>query len=495
MDDEFFDKYEKAHEEDKGIPGFQMNAPMTTNALLGKIGIELELEPSGRSALPRDGHLEAIKTPKTGAGWRSVEDGSLRNGGREYIVSAPILKEELPAAVEALWGVFSLMGVQLGNSNRCSTHVHINASGLTVNQLTSVIVLWGTFEEAIINWCGEERTKNHFCLSTKDTGSLVQAWDRMLSTGQIGHFDRNLRYSALNVNPIWDRGSIEFRCGPAADTPDIPVKWASFIHDFVNYAVKAYPNPEQIAHDLSERGGWNIFQDISKGTEDAVGAGICSEIIGEKSPGEFDEISLSGFRNVQRLALGHPWGEWLDLINREYVPNPFAKAGSGKRIRQIDPIPVHDPEDGIPAGNRAVRPRRTRTLRMTPEGRIEPAGDWVEPAPPFPVDPEDRPWEQVAAQVEREFLRRDPAAPPPPPAPAPTRAIREGDRVEYISGDMRPRGSTGTVIRQQTDRTGVIGWFVQWDRDGDRGDAALRWCMLDRLRLIQVEQDQIRDRW
>jgi Putative amidoligase enzyme. len=398
MDDEFFNKYAEAHKEEKGIPGFQMNAPLTTNALLGKIGIELELEPKDRTVLPRDGHLEAIKTPKTGAGWRSIEDGSLRNGGREYIVSAPILKEELKGAVEALWGVFEQGRVQLGNSNRCSTHVHINASGLTINQLTSIVVLWGTFEESIIDWCGEERVKNHFCLSSKDAGSLVGAWDRLLRTGRVDHFDRNLRYSALNVNPIWDRGSIEFRCGPAADTPDIPIKWAGFIHDFVNYAVKTYPNPEQIAHDLSERGGYHIFRDITKGVDTNIG----TEIIGNKDPGEFDNLAISGFRNVQKLALGHPWGDWMDLINREYVPNPFAKTGKVRLRRHTIPT--------------------TRTLMMNPvTGRVEEV----------------------------------------PPARG---EIEVGTRVVYATGEARPVGSTGTARAPKVTAGRIEGWFVEWDR-------------------------------
>lgn len=348
MDDEFFSNYSKTFKKKEGIPGLQMNAPLAVNSLVGKIGLELELE--GRR-LPNEGYLEAIKGAKTKAGWRVVPDGSLRNGGMEYILSTPCVVEELKPMLDDLFKVFKLNNTVLENSNRCSTHVHINIGGKTVNEITSVIALWSTFEELLINWCGEERQTNHFALSTKDAVSLLQSWESFLRFGK-GNFAPGLKYSGLNILPIWDKGSIEFRTGAGSNDPEMPRVWATFLHYFVEYACRNYKNPMQIAYDMSERGGFSIFEAIC---EEASLPEFRTEVIGKLGVGEFDDSCIRGFRNAQAIVLGYPWDRWLELINKEFVPNPFSKKKSSistqplRNYRLIDvppeptPIPIERP--------------------------------------------------------------------------------------------------------------------------------------------------------
>lgn len=334
MDDIFFKNYEKEHKQSVGIPGFSMNEPIAKNTLPGQIGLELEIEPKNGYRLPRSGHLEKIISPETKAMWTIVEDHSLRNGGMEYIFSQPVKQAELEGMLKGLFEAFTTSSCPIENSNRCSTHVHKNVSGRTINQLTSIIVLWAVFEELLIQWCGEERQTNHFCLSTKDTLSLINQWDQLLRVGH-GNFTRDLKYSALNVLPVWDKGSFEFRCGPAASDWETPFKWATFINTFVDYTCETFENPEQIAFAMSERGGIVIFDEIC--SKSSVLKDFRTEVVGTLSYDEFNASCMDGFRNVQKLALGYPWSKWMDLIKREFVPNPFATKTIKKKPLFIDP--------------------------------------------------------------------------------------------------------------------------------------------------------------
>jgi hypothetical protein len=325
IDDTFFSSYRENMAEVKGIPRIEMNAPVGKQTTFkGTLGLELELE---GARLPGDGYFEGIKA-RSGASWEVHADGSLRGGGREYVLSKPCNVEELPQLINGLWQVFKDVGAVVENSNRCSTHVHVNMNGRKVNELTSILALWTTFEEALVNWCGELRKANHFCLTSGETQSTVRAWTEFLTNGTRPQ-NGGLKYSALNILPLWTIGSFEFRCGAPADNPDIPITWAKFLHYFVEYCVRRFPNPMDIGYALSERGGEEIFKEICREAELKT---FADEVLGKT--GNFDRECLTGFRNAQPFVMGFPWNDWMPLINKEYVPNPFgAKKEAIKKYR------------------------------------------------------------------------------------------------------------------------------------------------------------------
>lgn len=369
MDEEFFKNYKK-QTKPKGIPNVQMNQPLTQNVLPGTIGLELEIE--ARRPLPRDGHLDFL-SPKTKVSWQAVADGSLRGEAREYIFSAPVQRDEVDFMVHELFKRFEALDSRIQNSNRCSTHVHINMKGRTINLLTSVIALWGTFEESLIAWCGEERVTNHFCLSMQNSSSLVDAWDQYLRVGAFegqGQDRHGLKYMAFNILPLWRKGSFEFRCGGAPNDPKNVITWATFLDAFVEYACTRYTNPATIASDLSERGGTAIFADIC-GEEFAA---FAREVIGEDEE-DFNEKCLRGFRVVQPLVLGYPWETWMELINKEYIPDPFAKPKKGatlappRRGARLEPIAMPD-IDWREIAPAPEAPRAMRENFLAPDGRL-----------------------------------------------------------------------------------------------------------------------------
>lgn len=304
-------------------PGNPINVPcfQREGKKDGDVGLELEIE--GRN-LPVDAFLTNVVSPTTKKQWLSINDGSLRNGGREFVTSGPINVSEVRHMVDGLFGTIARNNGTIDNSNRCSTHVHVNVSDLKVNQITSAIALWITFQTCLTRWHGTERIKNHFCLSTRDEEGMLEAWADYLSNGmraERGYRD-NVKYTALNIIPIWTQGSLEFRVGGPPDDPDKIVYWAKICNAIVRYAAQHFANPLDYGYAISEQGPEGILKSV---LEFANLGPLTTKRLYEEftaSPA-FHVECMEDFRDAQFLIYAYPWGDLMDKINEEFVPNPF----------------------------------------------------------------------------------------------------------------------------------------------------------------------------
>lgn len=488
LDKDFFSRYNGVHgktDEPQGIPGFQMNKPAASSRYKGRLGLELEIE--ARSPTPNEGHLDALVSPTTKAKWTTVRDGSLRGDyAREYIVTKPINREELRYMLEGLFENFKIMKSKLDNSNRCSTHVHLNMGGRKINEITAIMCLWTVFEQALIAFNGEERMTNHFALSSTESNATLAAWEQYLRYGNF-HPDRNLKYQAMNVLPIFEKGSLEIRCGAAANDAEGPIVWATLLDHLVDFACDNYSMLPRMGSDLSERGGSHIFTELCG--RDPLLTNILPRVIDNAGGTElFNDSCLQGFRNCQPLVFGFPWEAWHKMIEKEYIPDPFAPAapkgkiplrGAGARPGRLmgeAPQPMGVPEWAQIAENEVrnrielerERQRAARQLNAfewnAREGRID-----VVPRRAERDDPE-RPVDQPDLGIRRRDLN-----------------IQEGSRVEYIEGRQRPHGTRGTVTRIEGEF--VFRFFVAWD-DAVLG-APQRWCNRSQLRLVQEEENDV----
>lgn len=316
------------------IPGIFMNKPLAREVVAGDIGIEFEIE--GRK-LVTGGHLDGIMGEVSGSSWQSKEDGSLR-GGREYVLRKPCNIDEVVPLVTGFFDRVSSSSMQIINSNRCSTHVHINVSNCKVNEITSMIALWITFEQALVNWCGLDRQKNHFCLSSNDEQGMVESWRYFLRDGSFPR-GRGLKYTALNILTLRTFGSLEFRCGAASNEPTQPISWIKFLHYMCDYAKTVYANPVMLAYDMSERGPVEIFKEICEACGFDTNNSFCEDVM--NSVPDFEQSCLDNFReNAQSLTLGYPWEEWMEEINKEYIPNPFSSEKALEPERTFVGVPA-----------------------------------------------------------------------------------------------------------------------------------------------------------
>ncbi len=166
------------------------------------IGVEIEAEHGRR---PDDVPQELTKY------WRAEADGSLRKNGVEYVMREP-RKADVAKRVVKLLGK-QLDKFEVLNTGRAGIHVHVNVGDLTVRELTNFVTLFHVVEPLAVNWCGEYRRGNLFCLRLKDAEFIVDKFTEALETEDLRklHTD-DIRYASINLKAVPQYGSVEFRC-------------------------------------------------------------------------------------------------------------------------------------------------------------------------------------------------------------------------------------------------------------------------------------------
>jgi hypothetical protein len=231
------------------------------------VGIELELE--GVTQPPDlDRRL-----------WTTVSDGSLRNNGTEIICARPLSGSDLERGLGDLES--SLMNLEFDLSERCSTHIHIDATDMTVPQLLNFLILSSIFENSLFTLFGAERRANTFCLSV-DRGS--SNFDNICKLGTDPCLSalmdvRWSKYAGISLNRIRDLGTVEFRMFSPLTKKAEYMRVLRFLFAMKQEAMTMGSIQEIItykkAHSLSELFG-RIFPDeaYSEGFEEDIENGI-----------------------------------------------------------------------------------------------------------------------------------------------------------------------------------------------------------------------------
>jgi Putative amidoligase enzyme len=157
------------------------------------IGIEVEVE------------NHAIKLNPSESVWHSEADGSLRNNGTEYI-SRPVPANFGAIALQELLGQ-CLDEKECCFSPRTSIHIHVNMQDVETEIVEDIILLYSVFEKLFFRFTGRGRIKNIYCVPLTDTECLNGMVNKEFNTARGGWS----KYSALNILPIAEYGTIEFR--------------------------------------------------------------------------------------------------------------------------------------------------------------------------------------------------------------------------------------------------------------------------------------------
>lgn len=205
----------------------------------GDVGIELEAE-FGAARYPE---------PQT-RDWTVKPEGSLRGVCAEYVSSSPFyIDKEFEGKLEALSNLVNAPAARVvHDSPRTSVHVHTNVLGLTPVELMTFGTAYWVIENALFNYCGEERKDNLFCLRLCDaegTASLLRSCadsDRFFSNITTD----NLRYSGLNWKAVGQFGSAEFRGMRGTTDKNIIKTWATELHMLKVKSTSIFKNPAEV---------------------------------------------------------------------------------------------------------------------------------------------------------------------------------------------------------------------------------------------------------
>jgi hypothetical protein len=289
--------------------------------------------------------------------WSQVGDGSLRNGGVEF-VSHPVFGVDLTKALATITKGFD-RGYFSGTVNyRTGLHIHMDVSEMELTELQSLLTLYALFERTLFRYCGNARDDNPYCVPYyKSPNALAVValldWQSIPIEIVSSHIGRNVektahttvqhrivervsalveKYSALNLRPILQQGSIEFRHALSTTNMEDVREWIQILMSLKRAAL------EMTSHDALEmmmsRGAMElahfVFGDYMnslplEGLEEDVDN--CLFFAKEISHGVSSKQDWLALRSDE--VVSHPG--WLSLVGRreEY----FAARGKEQQER------------------------------------------------------------------------------------------------------------------------------------------------------------------
>lgn len=295
-----------------------------SSTIKGEVGIEVEVE--GRN-LPRD----------AGDYWSVTRDGSLRGEESfEYVLNSPIPREEVNKALAQLYSAFDKSSAVLDNSGRAGVHIHINIRDLTIKELYTFIFLYLILERPLVDFCGEDRIGNLFCLRAVDAEYLLVMLRNLVSEHNFRNVGvDNLRYSALNLTAIPKYGSLEFRAMASPVPQDKIEQWAQVLLA-IKDAAKQFSNLEDTIYAVSDIGG----------------TGFAKRVLGDSFPlitcEDWDQEVVFGMRLVQPIinnfsqkSLDEEEVRVREAIKKREAPPAVPEAENGVYPQQMAEVLRH----------------------------------------------------------------------------------------------------------------------------------------------------------
>ena len=225
----------------------------------GDVGVEVEVESKGNELFRPVDHY-----------WRIEGDGSLRGNAAEYVLMQPCKINEVKDRLDYLSNSIKESGAKIDYSFRAGVHIHVNVQELNIKQMITFASVYFILEECLVDWCGEDRVGNHFCLRACDAEYVIDFVSNVVNSGFYDDFMRDeVRYASLNFTAIPKYGSLEFRALATEEDFSRIEKWAKILHHIKMKSLE-YEIPQDILYDFSVQGpeGWarsllgDYFQEI-----------------------------------------------------------------------------------------------------------------------------------------------------------------------------------------------------------------------------------------
>ena len=200
----------------------------------GDYGIEIE--------------MEGFDLPVSCPNWLRIRDHSLRPDpdACEFVLKNPLSYEDSLSALDNL--IEKVKNSVIKDTGRAGAHIHINCQFLSIKQIINRIILFLIFERMLLEWCGDDRADNFYCLGVHQTPVLIDWMMNIKETGKIEEVEENThKYSCLNITSLFMYGSIEIRCLPTTSDLSKVKDWLSIIHKVFSFDVSPLPFLEQIS--------------------------------------------------------------------------------------------------------------------------------------------------------------------------------------------------------------------------------------------------------
>ena len=266
----------------------------------GACGVEIELNYGIRS---RDYVLPRVRD------WHKEEDGSLGIMGIEYVMDQPRSVNDTHEQIDDLYNAFEKnKEIYIKDLDKAGIHVHINVQDYNCTELFTFACAYLMVEKVLVQWCGEGRVGNHFCLRLSDAEKLLFQMLEATQNKDLYHLNtQDIRYASMNFLSVFKYGSLEFRAMRTPETQKAVHQWVDMLFEIKENA-KKFASPLEIIDAMSGQGDKAFLDMLLPSFSDMLfNEGYC----------KFGDIE-EGARAIQMLAYIPDWNK-KEIANN----NPF----------------------------------------------------------------------------------------------------------------------------------------------------------------------------
>jgi len=229
----------------KYIKNYIEAKPAAFRELANKMFSKLSVLPESETRLGIEVECEDIAGKFQNYGnaiWPFKSDGSLRQGGLEF-VSLPLPVPVVRSAIALLLTEIYSRTDNPGFSWRTSTHAHLECRNLSLEELRILILLHFLFEEKLFTFAHSgRRDTNIFC--TPISRSFFYGLSDVANAKTTDQFMLGFqylktnwhKYSSLNINHLYDFGTLEFRHMRGCGDPEKLGTWIKLLITLYNSA-------------------------------------------------------------------------------------------------------------------------------------------------------------------------------------------------------------------------------------------------------------------
>jgi len=212
-------------------------------------GVEVELENVPGLDRERQYPMRTFGLGKYEDDWRVTYDGTLRNGGVEFVSNGVQAQKALRSSLHKMMKDLKEY-CNFDKSFRTSTHIHIDIRDLNRIQLMVFILKLVSIEDELFELAGKGREKSPFAVRCDNAATLIPTVYKALKNRRTPvrmnadfQIPADMKYSSINVEAIRKMGSVELRHFH-------PITTGKVFVDVTNHILACYHQAQEFTGDM-----------------------------------------------------------------------------------------------------------------------------------------------------------------------------------------------------------------------------------------------------
>lgn len=193
--------------------------------------------------------------------FRVVSDGSLNDGGVEFVSERPIIGNEVNIALGSLQEINESEYNMIDSS--CGLHIHMNALDMGFTEIKSLLMIMSRIQNSIYMTIPEDRRTTSYAreitLSPREIGKidslpkLVYDYYNMTDSSISEEKYNEGRYIGTNIHARFYQGSVEFRYHEGVISSNAIERWILFLNKIMSSAISLHNRPRLYNKILSKK--------------------------------------------------------------------------------------------------------------------------------------------------------------------------------------------------------------------------------------------------